>query len=300
MTEDAAAADPVAGLDDAAWALAAVIATYRDTAGSSLAEALAADPDRTAVLAAAGLVRGTGQGAVPGPALLDGPLAGNAAAARLSSLRQAAEVAAGEAAPGWSALPDEVLLDQGQASAATGQALATRLVPTLAGLAGRLAVPGSRILDIGTGVGALAQALAREFPHARVTGIDVLARAIELARAGLRPAGSLAGRVELRQQDVADLREPAAYDLIWLPAPFLPETTLTAALPRLVDALVPGGWWPGRTRRRPARWPRRWPGGTRPGTAAAPWTRARWRPGCGTSVSGTSASARPSPAARFW
>ena len=139
----------MAQLDQAAWALAAVIATYRDTAGSSVAEALAADPARTAVLAAAGLVQDTGHGVVPGPALLDGPLAGRAAAARLSSLRQAVEVAAGERRPGWSELPDEILLDQGHASAATGHALATRVVPALPGLADRLAAPGRRILDIG-------------------------------------------------------------------------------------------------------------------------------------------------------
>jgi SAM-dependent methyltransferase len=255
MTRDAAdpvvgdpvGGDPVAGLEDAAWALAAVIATYRDAAGSSLAEALVREPDRTAVLVAAGLVQRTDSGLVPDPALLDGPLAGNAAAARLGALRQAVQVAAGEAAPGWSAQPDEVLLDQGHASAATGYALATRLVPALDGLAERLAAPGARVLDVGTGVGALALALAREFPHVRVTGIDVLVRAIALARAEvtqaeLAQAGRLADRVELREQDVADLREPATYDLIWLPAPFLSETTLIAALPGIVDALVPGGW----------------------------------------------------------
>jgi hypothetical protein len=43
MTDDGAApTDPVTQLDDAAWALAAVIATYRDAAGGSLAAALAA------------------------------------------------------------------------------------------------------------------------------------------------------------------------------------------------------------------------------------------------------------------
>jgi hypothetical protein len=170
--------------DDAA--LAAVIATYREAAGSSLAEALAADPDRTAVLAAAGLVQDTGHGAVPGPALLDGPMSGNMAAARLSSLRQAVEVAGGEGPAGWSELPDEVLLDQGHASAGTGHALATRLVPALPGLAGRLATPGHRILDIGTGVGALAAAVAR-WNAARNGGnaLDADAMAVRLRELGL-------------------------------------------------------------------------------------------------------------------
>jgi SAM-dependent methyltransferase len=194
------------------------------------------------VLAAAGLARDTGHGVVPGPTLLDGPMAGNMAAARLSSLRQAVEVAAGEAPPGWAELPDEVLLDQGHASAALGHALANRVVPTLPGLTEQLAAPGARILDIGTGIGALALALAEEFPHARVTGIDVLARAIALARVEVGQAGPLGERVELRQLDAADLRETAAYDLIGLPAPFLSETALEAALPRVVAALAPGGW----------------------------------------------------------
>jgi predicted O-methyltransferase YrrM len=241
MTNDPTAVDPVTELENAAWALAAVIATYRNAARGSLADALAADPDRTAVLEAIGLVQRAGDGIVPNAALHDGPLAGNAASARLSSLRQAVDAATG-VARGWAAQPDEVLLDQGHASAATGHALATRLVPTLAGLTGRLAAPGSRVLDIGTGVGALAVALVRELPHIRVTAIDSLDRAVRLARAELEQAGPVAERVELRQQDAADLREREVYDLAWLPAPFLSEESLSASLPHIVDAIAPGGW----------------------------------------------------------
>lgn len=230
--------DPVAELENAAWVLAAVTATHRDAARGCLADALAADPDRTAVLDAAGLTRRPG----PSPALHDQSTAGSAAAAQLSVLRQVLGAAAGELPPGWAAQPDQVLLDQGHASAAVGRALATVLVPTLDGLAARLAVPGSRILDVGTGVAALALALARELPHARVTGIDSWDRVLGLARAELRQAGAPAERVELRRQDAADLREPGAYDLIWLPVPFLSERSLAASLPRLLDALAPGGW----------------------------------------------------------
>lgn len=234
--------DPVTELATATWALAAVIATQRDAAATSLAEALANDPDRTAVLEAAGLVQRTGAQFRPHTALPDGPVAGNAAAAHLSALRQAVDVAAGVPDTGWAAQSDAVLRDQGRASAATGQALATRLGPTLPGLAERLATPGSRVLDIGTGIGALALALVRELPHIQVTGIDVLPRAIALARAELAEAGPDADRVDIRQQDVADLRDSEQYDLIWLPAPFLAEQSLTAALPHIVAALVQGGW----------------------------------------------------------
>lgn len=241
MTNDPAA-DPVAELESAAWALAAVIGVHRDAAEDSLAGALAADPDRTAVLEAAGLVRRTGGGLIPHPALQDRPAAGHAAAARLSVLRQVLGTAVGEVPPGWAAQPDQVLLDQGHGSAAIGHALATRLVPALDGLASRLATPGSRVLDAGTGIAALAIALARELPHVRVTAIDSLDHVLRLARAELRRAGAPAERVELRHQDAADLREPDTYDLIWLPAPFLSEESLTAALPHLADALTPGGW----------------------------------------------------------
>lgn len=242
MTNDPAAVDVTADLDSTAWALAAVIATYRDAAQGSLAAALAADPDRTAVLEAAGLARRTGDGIVPHAALRDGPGVGNTAAARLSSLRQAVGAAAGEIPRSWDAQPDQVLLDQGHASAGTGRAIATLLVPTLAGLAGRLATPGSRVLDIGTGVAALAGALVRELPHVRVTAIDSMERAVRLARAELGRAGLPAERVEVRLQDVADLREPGAYDLVWLPVPFLSEKSLTTSLPHIVDAVAPGGW----------------------------------------------------------
>jgi 2-polyprenyl-3-methyl-5-hydroxy-6-metoxy-1,4-benzoquinol methylase len=241
MTNDPAV-DPLAELESAAWALAAMIATYRDAARGSLADALATDPDRTAVLEAAGLVQREGDAVVPHAALHDGPLAANAASIRLSSLRQAIGVAEGDVSLGWAAQPDKVLLDQGHASAAIGHAIATQLVPALPGLAARLASPGSRALDIGTGVAALAIALARELPWIRVTGIDYLERAVRLARIQLGQTGSLADRVELRHQDVADLREPGVYDLIWLPVPFIHEQTLHTALPHIVDAIAPGGW----------------------------------------------------------
>ncbi|WP_331737630.1 hypothetical protein [Streptomyces sp. NBC_00019] len=38
------------------------------------------------------------------------------------------------------------------------------------------------------------------------------------------------------------MRRTETYRLIWLPAPFLSEEALRAALPRLVEALVPGAW----------------------------------------------------------
>ncbi|WP_030191567.1 class I SAM-dependent methyltransferase [Streptomyces violaceorubidus] len=240
--------DPAALLDAAAWALAALVATIEEAATKPLAEVLRADPARTAVLEAARLVSRTGDTLTPHPSLVyaDGPTAHSAAQARLSSLRQAVSAASGLADGSggtWADQDDAVLLSQGRASAMTGRALAGRVVPALPGLADRLAREGSRILDVGTGVAALALALARGFPHAEVVGIDVMERVLALAAGELANAeAEVAGRVTLRHLDVADLTERAAYDLAWLPAPFLSQDALTAAVPRLTDALRPGGW----------------------------------------------------------
>ena len=67
------------------------------------------------------------------------------------------------------------------------------------------------------------------------------------ARAGC-PAGrtggtlGLTGRVELRLQDAVTLDEPDAYDVVWLPMPFLPAGTVPAVLRTSCRALRPGGW----------------------------------------------------------
>ncbi|WP_051840457.1 SAM-dependent methyltransferase [Streptomyces sp. NRRL F-5126] len=234
--------DPVSVLEGRVWAFAAAIATLREAAADSLAKALESDPERTAVLEAAGLVRREGDGVVTAEALRHGPDTANAASARLSALRQAVDAAVGEGGTGWDSQRDDVLLDQGRASAATGHALVERLVPALPGLADRLAVDGS-VLDIGTGTGALALALAQDLPHVRVTGIDILERAIRLAHRQLDGTdGGLADRIELRHQDAADLRERNTYDLIWLPAPFLSDGALRACLPHVARALRDGGW----------------------------------------------------------
>lgn len=88
----------------------------------------------------------------------------------------------------------------------------SQLAPALAGvprLHGALSRPGVRILDVGCGGGWSSIALKRAYPEATVTGIDIDAPSIELARGNVASAGV---DVELRHGDAADLGD-ASYDV---------------------------------------------------------------------------------------
>ncbi len=137
--------------------------------------------------------------------------------------------------------PDEALLAQGRASAQGAAAFERLGLPFMPGLAEALATPGARMLDVGTGVAALAASYAELFPQLTVVGIDTFPRVLALAEDLLRTS-AVADRVELREQDVSELSDEAAFALAWLPAPFVPQDALRAGVPRIVRSLVPGGW----------------------------------------------------------
>lgn len=92
-----------------------------------------------------------------------------------------------------------------------------------------------RALDLGTGLGDAALLIAREFPQARVRGVDLSAEMIRRAQAriGLDPEG----RVAFRVADAADLPYPDdSFDLVAqlnMP-PFFAETA---------RVLRPGGYF---------------------------------------------------------
>jgi hypothetical protein len=136
---------------------------------------------------------------------------------------------------------DEALLAQGRASGQGAAAMVRFGLPMLAGLAEALARPGAMMLDVGTGVAAMAVAYAELFPELTVVGLDVLPRVLALGASAVA-ASRVADRVVLREQDVATLDEEATYALAWLPAPFLPEAALRAGTPRVARAMAPGGW----------------------------------------------------------
>ena len=165
---------------------------------------------------------------------------GRVAAQAAAPLLHTAAVVGGEGEL-WEGQSDEALLAQGRASAQGAAAMVQFGLPMLGGLAEALAQPGAMMLDVGTGVAAMAVAYAELFPQLTVVGLDVLPRALALAAATVT-ASAVADRVVLREQDVATLDEETTYALTWLPAPFLPEVALRAAIPRVARAMAPGGW----------------------------------------------------------
>jgi SAM-dependent methyltransferase len=140
--------------------------------------------------------------------------------------------------PAWEVRDPAMLQAQGQASRAIVHGLVALAADRPAALAAAL---DGRMLDVGTGVAALALEAAAQRPSLRIVGIDIWEPALALARANVA-ASPHAGRIQVRTQDVTRFDEVAAYTLAWLPAPFLSLAVAQAALDRLVVALAPGGY----------------------------------------------------------
>jgi SAM-dependent methyltransferase len=74
--------------------------------------------------------------------------------------------------------------------------------------------PGTRLLEVGCGVGAVLAVLGEEFPGVRLHGVDIEPRQLEYARAHLRQTGIEAALV---QADATALPFPAeSFDHVWM------------------------------------------------------------------------------------
>jgi release factor glutamine methyltransferase len=124
-------------------------------------------------------------------------------------------------------------------------------------------VRGPEVLDVGTGSGAIALALADECADARVTAVDASPDALALARENTEATG-LADRVRLFQHDLTRGLGNAQYDLVvsnppyveldeietlepevrdWEPRAALVAPGLTHTIARAAhEALKPAGW----------------------------------------------------------
>jgi release factor glutamine methyltransferase len=99
----------------------------------------------------------------------------------------------------------------------------------LARLAG---IDAPRVLDVGTGSGALALALADECPGAHVLAVDVSADALALARENAERTGL---RVELREHDVREGLPEGPFDLVVSNPPYVEPADLGTLMPDVRD-----------------------------------------------------------------
>jgi release factor glutamine methyltransferase len=119
------------------------------------------------------------------------------------------------------------------------------------------------VLDVGTGTGAIALAIADELPTARVTAMDVSEDALSLARENLELTG-VNGRVRLVEHDLTSGLGEANFDLVVSNPPYVEPDELPRLQPEVRDwephvalvasgateklaqaateALRPGGW----------------------------------------------------------
>lgn len=85
------------------------------------------------------------------------------------------------------------------------------------------------VLDVGTGSGCIAAALARHWPALRVDAIDVSPAALDVARANVARLG-VADRVRLLESDLFAALDGCRYDLIIANPPYVPADSM-ATLP---------------------------------------------------------------------
>jgi release factor glutamine methyltransferase len=99
----------------------------------------------------------------------------------------------------------------------------------------RLTVPPTDILDLGTGSGAIALALAKIYPEAAVTAVDKSEEALSLARENAEGCG-LAGRVRFILSDwFSALPAGAQFQLIVANPPYLSDEEMQAAQPEVKE-----------------------------------------------------------------
>lgn len=145
-------------------------------------------------------------------------------------LRQAMDLIDDPVRPGgWYYSDPQIIQGQGASSVMVAQLIAG------AGI-GR---HDARILDIGTGVGALAVAFCRAFPSSTVVGIDPWELSLELAHQNVAAAG-LGSRITLRRTPIEAFDDDEGFDLLWMPVIFLSRAILEYAVVRAVAAMRPG------------------------------------------------------------
>ena len=90
--------------------------------------------------------------------------------------------------------------------------------------------PGARVLDIGTGSGAIAVSLAKLGRQAQVTAVDVSDRALEIARRNAERNGA---DVEFVKSDCFSALKGRKYDMIVSNPPYISEDEMRGLMPEV-------------------------------------------------------------------
>jgi release factor glutamine methyltransferase len=127
--------------------------------------------------------------------------------------------------------------------------------------------PGMRIVDVGTGSGCIALALAKELPKAEIHATDISPAALEVARANAA-RHQLDNRIHFHETDLLERLEPPSFDFVVSNPPYVgkseqdqvqlevrkfePRNAVFAGptglevierlIPQAQSALRPGGW----------------------------------------------------------
>lgn len=97
----------------------------------------------------------------------------------------------------------------------------------------RLAAPPRRIIDLGTGSGALALCLAQQYPEAEITAVDTSPDALAVAALNASEAG-LADRVRFLESDwYGSVPADEVFDLVVSNPPYLTEEEWASAAPEV-------------------------------------------------------------------
>ena len=98
--------------------------------------------------------------------------------------------------------------------------------------------PAANVIDLGTGSGAIALAIAVNAPHARVTATDISVQALEIAKQNARRLG-IDERVDFRRTDCWDILDAGGalerYDLIVANPPYVREDEINSLAPEVRD-----------------------------------------------------------------
>jgi release factor glutamine methyltransferase len=143
------------------------------------------------------------------------------------------------------------------------------VIETVLARVGRTPSPSAslRIVDVGTGSGCIALALAKELPHAKIHATEISTAALEIASANAA-RHQLEARIQFHQTDLLQGLEPGAFDFVVSNPPYVGESeedqvqlevrkyeprnavfagaTGMEAIERLIpqarESLKPGGW----------------------------------------------------------